>query len=202
MFSYNTSFHRSILNTPFFLTNGQEPRLPSFPTPDLRRKLYGESTSTELHQSMLYARDLARGHNEAASEKFKENHDKKASPHNYQFHQLVLLDEHSFLHKNTKLAPKWSGPHHIIKVKTETNVELLLKSNKHLIVHVNRLKPYIVPHTLHFAKNWNPKELQHQSSELGEDAQETKGENRMHRSPSRVRSRTQSRSTCWVCLFS
>jgi len=41
MFSYNTSFHRSIKNTPFYLTFGMEPRLPTLPTPDLRRKFYG-----------------------------------------------------------------------------------------------------------------------------------------------------------------
>jgi hypothetical protein len=53
MFSYNTSFHRSIKTTPHFLTYGQEPRLPSFPAPELRRKFYGESSSAELHQKLL-----------------------------------------------------------------------------------------------------------------------------------------------------
>jgi hypothetical protein len=38
MFSYNTSFHRSIKTTPFFITFGIEPRLPTFPGPDLRHK--------------------------------------------------------------------------------------------------------------------------------------------------------------------
>jgi hypothetical protein len=58
----------------------------------------------------------------------------------------VLLDEHSFLAKNQKLAPKWSGPHKILRLKGERNVELLLRhNNKKLITHVNRLKPYFVP---------------------------------------------------------
>jgi Integrase zinc binding domain/Integrase core domain len=35
MFSYNTSFHCSIKNAPFFLTFGMEPQLPTLPTPDL-----------------------------------------------------------------------------------------------------------------------------------------------------------------------
>jgi hypothetical protein len=114
MFSYNTSFHRSIKTTTFFVTFGIEPRLPNLPGPDLRRKFYGESSSAELHQRLLYARDIARRNNENSTEENQENFDKKAEPHKYQLQQLVLLDEHSFLHKNTKLAPKWSGPHRII----------------------------------------------------------------------------------------
>ena len=145
MFSYNTSFHRSIKTTPHFLTYGQEPRLPSFPAPELRRKFYGESSSAELHQKLLYARDIARRNNELATDKATEYFNKSAEPHNYHTQQLVLLDEHSFLHKNTKLAPKWSGPHRIIRLKGTSNVELLLKNGKHLLVHANRLKPYFTP---------------------------------------------------------
>jgi hypothetical protein len=48
------------------------------------------------------------------------------------------------LHKNTKLAPKWSGPHRIIRLKGPVNVELLTIKGKHLLIHVNRIKPYLV----------------------------------------------------------
>jgi hypothetical protein len=55
------------------------------------------------------------------------------------------LDEHSFLAKNQKLAPKWSGPHKILRLKGDCNVKILLRhNNKKLITHVNRLKPYFV----------------------------------------------------------
>jgi hypothetical protein len=144
-FYYNTSFHRSIQATPYELTYGMEPRMPGIPGPELRRKFYGESTTDERIQRLLFARDLARRHNEEATEKTKKDYDKKATPHNYTIGQLVLLDEHSFLHKNTKLAPKWSGPHRILKLKGPVNVELKLKNEKHLLVHTNRLKPYVMP---------------------------------------------------------
>jgi hypothetical protein len=55
MFSYNTSFHRSIKTSLFFLTFGMEPRLPSLPTPYLRRKFYGESTSDDIIRKLLIA---------------------------------------------------------------------------------------------------------------------------------------------------
>jgi hypothetical protein len=145
MFSYNTSFHRSVKNTPHFLTFGLEARLPSFLTTDLRRKFYGETASDEMVQRLLYARDLARRHNEESSEQYRHQFDKKANPHSYQPQQLVLLDEHSFLHKNAKLAPNWSGPHRILRLKGDTNVELQLRNGRKLVVHVNRLKPYVVP---------------------------------------------------------
>jgi len=70
---------------------------------------------------------------------------KQASPHSFLENQLVLLDEHSFLHKNAKLAPKWSGPHRIVRLKNENNVELKLKNGRHLVTHANRLKAYFVP---------------------------------------------------------
>jgi hypothetical protein len=55
------------------------------------------------------------------------------------------MDEHSFLHKNQKLAPKWSGPHRVLHLKGQSNVEIQLKhNNRKTVVHANRLKPYFV----------------------------------------------------------
>jgi hypothetical protein len=146
MFSYNTLFHRTIKTSPFFPTYGMEPRLPALPAPDLRRQFYGESTTDDLIQKLLLTRDIARRNSEVASEEAKRQFNKKAEPHAFLPDQLVLLDKHSFLAKNQKLAPKWSGPHKILHLKGECNVELLLRhNNKKLITHVNRLKPYFVP---------------------------------------------------------
>ena len=145
MFCYNNSFHRSIKQTPHFMLYGVEPNMPSLPTADVRRKFYGEAKEDEIHQTLLHARDVARRNNEDAQDESKEDHDKKVKVHNFQLNQLVLLDEHSFLHKNLKLAPKWSGPHRITKIRSHANMELLLKSGKTLLVHAHRLKPYFVP---------------------------------------------------------
>ncbi len=83
-----------------------------------------------------------------ASEEAEKQFNKKATPHAFLPEQSVLLDEHSFLTKNQKLAPKWSGPQRILCLKGECNVKLLLwHNNKNLISNVNRLKPCFVPKT-------------------------------------------------------
>ena len=143
MFAYNTSFHSSVKNSPFFLTFGIEPRAPSFDAPEMRRKFYGESSTDELFNRLKVARELARFHNEQATDKAEEYFDQKAKPHSYQVGQLVLLAETNFLHRNAKLAPKWTGPHEILRLKGDSNVELKIStSGRKLIVHTNRLKPY------------------------------------------------------------
>jgi hypothetical protein len=117
MFSYNTSFHCSIKSSPFFLTFGMEPRLPTLPTPDIRRKFYGESTTDDIIRKLLFAQEVAHQNNKNASDAARQQFDTHAAPHNVLPQQLVLMDEHSFLHKNQKLAPKWSGPHRVIRLK-------------------------------------------------------------------------------------
>jgi hypothetical protein len=122
-----------------------EPQLPALPAPDLRQKFYGESTTDDLIRKLLLTRDIARRNSEVASEEAERQFNKTAQPHAFLPDQLVLLDEHSFLAKNQKLAPKWSGPHKILRLKGNCNVELLLRhNNKKLITHMKRLKPYFV----------------------------------------------------------
>jgi hypothetical protein len=51
----------------------------------------------------------------------------------------------SFLHKYQKLGPKCSGPHKVVHLKVDANVEIQLKhNNRKTVIHANRLKPYFV----------------------------------------------------------
>ena len=119
-----------------------EPRLPAFPGPDMRRVFYGESSASDMYQRLTLARNLAVESNLKSTEKGKEYHDRKAQPHNYSTHQMVLLEEYYFLGKNTKLSPKWSGPHEIVALKGTHNVELLTDKKKKVIGNMDRIKPY------------------------------------------------------------
>jgi hypothetical protein len=123
-----------------------KPLLPALPTPDLRQKFYGKSSTDDLICKLLLTQDIARRNSEVASDEAERQLNEKAEPHSFLPDQLVLLDEHSFLTKNQKLASKLSGPHNILRLIGEFNIDLLLwHNNKKLITHVNRLKPYIVP---------------------------------------------------------
>jgi hypothetical protein len=83
-----------------------ELQLLSLPTPDLCCKFYSESTTDDLIIKLLLTGDIARRNSEVASEKAEKQFNKNAVPHSSLPDQLVLLDEHSFLAKNQKLAPK------------------------------------------------------------------------------------------------
>jgi len=143
MFAYNTSIHRATKFSPFKLTFGVEPRLPGFVTPDVNRTFYGENPVDEMQNTLKYTRQLAFQNNEVNRQHYKDYFDSKVRANVYTVGQKVLLNEFNFLHKNRKLAPKYSGPHSVTKVLHDTNVELKLLNGRKVVVHVNRLKPYV-----------------------------------------------------------
>jgi hypothetical protein len=145
MFSYNTSFHRSIKKSPFFLTFALERQLPNLQAPDIQRKFYGKFSTDDLIRKLLFLQNVARRKSQDASDAAGQQFDSATKPHNFSPQQFVLLDKHSFLNQNQKLAPKWSGPHKILRLKGDCNIEIQLKhNNQKTVIHANRLKPYFV----------------------------------------------------------
>ena len=143
MFAYNTSFHRSIQNTPHFLTYGIQARQPAFFQEDLNRKFYGENTRDELTQRLQYARQIAEQNNEYATSKMQEQFNRKAQPHSFAPGQWVLLRDFTVLGKNAKLAPKWKGPFKIISLKGAHNLLIHLADGKRTkLVNIENVKPY------------------------------------------------------------
>ncbi len=142
MFAYNTSYHRSIKATPFSVTYGLEARLPAFFAPDLRRLHDPANQEGDFSSRLQAARELAVAHNLVATEQQKEYFDKKATHHDYHEGQFVLLDDFNFLNKNRKLAPKFSGPFKILRIKSPHNVELLLANGRKIVINVAHIKPY------------------------------------------------------------
>jgi hypothetical protein len=73
MLSYNTSYHSTIITTPFELLFGTTARLCSFPNPDIHRVHYGESSSVERFQLLQKIRFLSKNIAEKSGEKYKDN---------------------------------------------------------------------------------------------------------------------------------
>ena len=142
MFSYNTSFHRTIQTSPYFLTFGQVARQPAFNQGDWNRKYLGETTAAEKFQTLQMARQIAWKNSQVQQEINREVYDRQSKPHQFQKGQFVLLKVENFLNKNRKLAERYEGPYQIIKLKSHNNVEINIKKRTNVIVHVNRLKPY------------------------------------------------------------
>jgi hypothetical protein len=115
-FSYNTNYHSTIATTPFELLYGMKPRTPSIPEHDIQRKFYGEIFAGERLQILQKARQIAKENIEEKQKEYKEQHDKKASEHDFSMGQKVWYLLTNFLGRNKKLAPKYCCPAIIISV--------------------------------------------------------------------------------------
>jgi len=206
MFAYNTSIHKSIRNSPYFLTFGLEPRTPNFPATDLRRKFYGENDVDEFQHRLQLARHIAAEHNEEARQSYETQYNKKVKPTKFDVGQKVLLNEFNMLHKNRKLAPKYSGPHVISKLIHDTNVELKLQNGRKTIVHINRIKPYLFetledsndnlhdPDDNNDSQHFNPLNMfRHQTSQNNEIAHDQPAEPRKRGRPPKIKFQNEGR---------
>jgi hypothetical protein len=140
-FSYNTSLHRAIKATPYFLTYGLQARMPNFPGPDLQPS-YGEDPASEHLQRLQLCRQAAAGQLLQYTDKTEQQYNKNSAPHKYVLGQLVWLDIQNFLGKNRKLAPKWEGPYLLTRI-FENGVVDLQRKNRVIRVNMARIKPFV-----------------------------------------------------------
>ena len=152
MFSYNTSYHSTIMTTPFELLFGMKPRIPSLPHQDVQRVHYGESFASGRVQELQKARQIANQNMHAKSDQVKAQFDQKACSHNFKIGDLVLFAEHDFKGKNKKLAPKWLGPAEIVNV-SDTNIKIRCKNNRTKHLNVKYIKLFNLENANH--KNFN-----------------------------------------------
>jgi hypothetical protein len=160
MFCYNTSYHSTTKSTPFELTYGMKPRLPTFPIPELQRISYGEGFVAERLQILRKARQIALDHSFEAATAYKDYHDQKASKHNLVEGDYAYIDNQLFLGKNKKLSQRWIGPYLVTKVINDQNVELQMSPKRVQVHSAYRLKKFIDPKASKFLdKERNKKEM-------------------------------------------
>ena len=148
MFSYNTSYHSTIMTTPFELLFGMKPRIPSLPHQDVQRVHYGESFASERLLELQKARQIAQQNIQTKTEHVKTQFDQKASAHNFKIGDLVLFSEHNFQGRNKKLAPKWLGPATVINI-SETNIKIKCQNNRVKSLNVKYIKHFNLEHAEH-----------------------------------------------------
>jgi hypothetical protein len=121
---------------------GMEPRLPSFPAPDMPK--YSESEATDRLRELQITRHIAMEHNLTMTDDNLVKQNKSTTTFQFQEGQLVYYNQTNFLHKNRKLAQNWIGPVVIKKVRFP-NLELKLQNGRSLVIHVDRVKPFNFP---------------------------------------------------------
>jgi hypothetical protein len=124
--SYNTSYHSTIATTPFKLLFGEKAWLPSFPSEDIQKVHYGETSAAESFNLLQKLRKLAHDNASSNGQKTKEQYDKKAMPHSFKIGGKVLISNDFDATKNPKLVPNWKGLGEIIDIN-DTNAKIYLK---------------------------------------------------------------------------
>jgi len=142
--SYNTSYHSTIVMTPFELLFGEKARLPSFPNEDIQQLHYGETSAAERFNLLQKLR--AKAHQSATEQglKSKNTFDKNTMPHTFKIGDKVLISNDFYVGKNPKLVPTYTGPGEIIDIN-DTNAKVKL-NNKIKILNVNKLKLFLQEH--------------------------------------------------------
>ena len=141
MFAYNTSVHSATKLSPHEVTFGLPARTPVFLPTEQFQHFYGESPADDLLRRMQQVRQLATANNMAYRDNYLLQANKHTAPHRYHVHQFVYLKQGPALGTNPKLSAQFTGPHQILRLIFDTDVELLLNNGRRTIVHVSRLKP-------------------------------------------------------------
>jgi transposase InsO family protein len=146
--SYNTQVHKSIMNSPFFLTFLHDPNLPHFDMEESRPD-YGNSWPAEAFQRLRKSYLLAQQHNLEQNRLMKDYYDRSAQQRKFEVGERVLVfyPRSTVLRGNPKFTPPWrSGCYIHEKVAEDTYwVRDMVGKAKGTIVHASRLKRQVLP---------------------------------------------------------
>ena len=152
LFGYRISPSEVTGESPFFMLDGREPRLPmdvSFLPP---REISASIAEQCAHgvENIEIAHRIAKENIQRAQQRMKDYHDLHAVPVKYQVGEQVWVytpRNHKGLSK--KLAHNNHGPYRIVKFLSPVHCILHATDNRRIFttVHVSRLKPYISPDT-------------------------------------------------------
>jgi hypothetical protein len=99
---------RTIVMSPFGLTYGMKPRLPSFPIPELTRISNGKGFVAERMQLLKKARQITMEQSMQASDCYKNNHDTNANLHEPNRFRLKSVCKSTRINSSKYLAARHS----------------------------------------------------------------------------------------------
>jgi hypothetical protein len=142
---FNTTPHSSTGFTPHKFLFGIKPNIPGIlqkETPVIQYTY--DNYVKELHVRLQTSYELAMSNLQFKKEKSKGCHNRTVNVPLFVVGDTVLLhDETVRRGRSSKLTQSWIGPYQIIS-QGDVNVTLKLPGNRTLIVHANRLNPFLV----------------------------------------------------------
>jgi hypothetical protein len=147
LFAYRTSFHSSLLETPYYLLFGHDCRLPLeiALTPPTRYLITVDSYKCQLQANLCLAWDSARKAMANAQNQQKFYYDKKSSSKVFSEGEAVLLHNPVVPpHVSKKLHKFWTGPFRIVSVNPPNAkiTRIFQPDQVQQNVHFNRLKHF------------------------------------------------------------
>jgi transposase InsO family protein len=112
-FAYNTSYHRSLDTTPFYLMTARSPNrdIHNILPPGGVDKSRAEGE--DLVEMVSLAREMAHATIQDSARKNKDNADKRSNPQKYDVGDFVYR---WVQHPQSKIAPRYEGPYKIVKL--------------------------------------------------------------------------------------
>ena len=146
-FAYRTSFLEAIGNTPFYLVNGRDPRLPTDVSSSTPHDL-----EVDVHQYGLSLTQYIKDAHTAARHA-QDKSDVSRKRYCDATYRIVHFDEGSLvlLHlpsrqpgRSPKLSPRYQGPYRVIRRLSDVLYKIShLKTGAVTTIHVQRLQQYI-----------------------------------------------------------
>lgn len=158
LMAYRFNIHTSTGFSPFFALYGRDPVFPfdEVLKPQSVRYDADQNYTSELISRLHNVFHKIKENLQRAKEVQSVQYNKRTKASSYQLGDLVYLhDPSTKVGLPKKLTKPWIGPYRIIEVKGPVTYKIReLNKRKDLVVHVNRLKPYLGnAETLNFNEN-------------------------------------------------
>ena len=150
LFAYRSSIHESIMESPFFLVYGRDPRLPIVIALDKEYDSYLDANDNraDVVSRLQAAISLVRDNVQLAQQKRKQCFDQKAKNYTFEVGERVwLFTPQKRKGKCTKLLHFWHGPFRFVEKTSAVNYRITScdERRRTFVVHANRLKTYVDP---------------------------------------------------------